>query len=699
MLEDPHARNRGPRRGKHVFFTYLSIVIALGWTLIGWAFTRLSWADFTAMGAAFALMGTFVLLAELRPLLVAGSPDSNGVTITTCFVFAMLFHWGLAVAILVQAAATIVGDRAQRRVWWRMAFNTGQYSVSWAAAGLVLGVAGVNGSPHVGATIHQASVWVVLVAAAAYFLVNDIVVAEALALLSGGGLWAEICEDFWFQVLSTGSLLALSPFVVLALENSTWLVPLLLVPLLAVYKNAQVSLEQEHASLHDSLTGLPNRKYLLRHADEALAAARYQRSGLALCLLDLDRFKEVNDTLGHHVGDRLLQLVATRLRAAVRPTDVVARLGGDEFAVMFSDVDPVETERLTRRLLAAFDEVFAADGMFFDLDVSIGVALHPQHADDFEALLRRADVAMYLAKHGRSGFRVYDAALDRHSTDRLALLGELRRAIDDGQLTLHYQPKAELATGRIVGVEALVRWYHPVRGLIPTDLFVPLAEQTGLMRPLTDHVVAVAVRQIAAWEAAGLTVSVAINVSVRDLHDPQFAVALRQRCELEGVAAASLQLEITEGTLIDDPARTEEVLRELADFGVALSLDDFGTGYSSLAHLKRLPVREIKIDRSFVQRLHLDADDAAIVRSIIDLGGALGLRVVAEGVETLETWTRLQAMGCDEAQGWYLARPMPPKEATEWLIDGLRRGEDTAPAGQPVADLAPQLAAQAEITA
>ncbi len=678
MFEDPNIRNRGPRRGAYLFFGYVALVIVAGWVVIGWSLTEMSWSDFPRMGSGFALMATFVLIAEMRPLLVAGSPDSNGVTITTCFVFAILIHWGWPVAILLQTVATVVGDRAQRRVWWRMAFNTGQYALSWAACAAVLALAGLHASPFSPVTLHMVDVWVIVAAGLTYFLVNDVLVSVAVALLSHQNLWKDLRQEFGFQLLSSGALLALAPFVVLALDASVWLVPLLLVPLLAVYKNGQVSLEQEHASLHDSLTGLPNRKYLLLQADEALDAARHEGAGLALCLLDLDRFKEVNDTLGHQVGDRLLQLVAARLRAAVRPTDTVARLGGDEFAVMFRDVDAAEAGQLTRRLIAAFDDVFAGDGMFFDLDVSIGVALHPQHAEDFEALLRRADVAMYLAKHDRSGFRVYDAALDRHSTERLALLGELRRAIDDGQLTLHYQPKAELATGRIVGVEALVRWYHPVRGLIPTDLFVPLAEQTGLMRPLTDHVVALAVRQVAAWREAGIVVSVAINVSVRDLHDPQFAVALRERCEAEGVAAASLQLEITEGTLIDDPARTEEVLRELADFGVALSLDDFGTGYSSLRHLKRLPVREIKIDRSFVQRLHIDADDAAIVRSIIDLGGALGLRVVAEGVETPETWHRLAAMGCDDAQGWYLARPMAPESATAWLLDRLAAAEITA---------------------
>jgi diguanylate cyclase (GGDEF)-like protein len=671
VLEDPHARNKGPRRGAHVFFGYIALVTLAGWCLIGWSVSRLSWPDLPAMGSGFALMATFVLLAEIRPLLVAGSPDSNGVTITTCFVFAMLFHWGLPIAILLQAVATLVGDRAQRRVWWRMAFNAAQYAVSWAAAGAVLSLAGAKGTPHVPAVITSVDVWVLVAAAVAYFLVNDVVVGQALALLSNSSLWREVSEDFGFQLLSTGSLLALSPFVVLALDHQVWLVPLLLVPLLAVYKNASVSREQEHASLHDSLTGLPNRKYLLRDADEALTSARQDGSGLALCLLDLDRFKEVNDTLGHQVGDRLLQLVAARLSAAVRPTDTVARLGGDEFAVMLREVDAVEAETLARRLLEAFDDVFAGDGMFFDLDVSIGVALHPEHADSFESLLRRADVAMYLAKNDRNGVRMYDPALDRHSTERLALLGELRRAIDDGQLVLHYQPKAELATGRVVGVEALVRWYHPVRGQIPTDVFVPLAEQTGLMRPLTDHVVRAAVSQIAAWQAAGIDITVAINVSVRDLHDPLFSAALRATCEREGVPASLLQLEITEGTLIDDPARTEDVLRELADFGVALSLDDFGTGYSSLRHLKRLPVAEIKIDRSFVQRLHLDADDAAIVRSIIDLGDALGLRVVAEGVETLETWRRLAAMGCDEAQGWYLARPMAAPNATAWLLNRM----------------------------
>ena len=345
MFEDPNIRNRGPRRGAYLFFGYVALVIVAGWVVIGWSLTEMSWSDFPRMGSGFALMATFVLIAEMRPLLVAGSPDSNGVTITTCFVFAILIHWGWPVAILLQTVATVVGDRAQRRVWWRMAFNTGQYALSWAACAAVLALAGLHASPFSPVTLHMVDVWVIVAAGLTYFLVNDVLVSVAVALLSHQSLWKDLRQEFGFQLLSSGALLALAPFVVLALDASVWLVPLLLVPLLAVYKNGQVSLEQEHASLHDSLTGLPNRKYLLLQADEALDTARHEGAGLALCLLDLDRFKEVNDTLGHQVGDRLLQLVAARLRAAVRPTDTVARLGGDEFAVMFRDVDAAEAGR------------------------------------------------------------------------------------------------------------------------------------------------------------------------------------------------------------------------------------------------------------------------------------------------------------------------------------------------------------------
>jgi EAL domain-containing protein (putative c-di-GMP-specific phosphodiesterase class I) len=307
--------------------------------------------------------------------------------------------------------------------------------------------------------------------------------------------------------------------------------------------------------------------------------------------------------------------------------------------------------------------------MSFEIEASIGVAIYPDHGRDFESLLQRADVAMYVAKARGTGIETYNPDADRHSTMRLGMLAALRTALDNNELELHYQPKADLRTGDVVGVEALLRWRHPARGMVPPDEFIPLAEQTGLMRHITQFVVDEALRQLAAWWRGGLRVQVAVNVCARDLYDRDFAPYLRGRLELHGVPPRALMVEVTESVLMADPARAASTLVSLAELGVGVSLDDFGTGYSSLVHLKRLPVSEVKIDRSFVMRMDVHEDDAAIVRSIIELATALGLRVVAEGVETQESWDRLAVYGCDAAQGWYLAKAMPPEAVTRWLSD------------------------------
>jgi predicted signal transduction protein with EAL and GGDEF domain len=346
----------------------------------------------------------------------------------------------------------------------------------------------------------------------------------------------------------------------------------------------------------------------------------------------------------------------------------VARLGGDEFAILVTDVRDVrQSVDVAERVRAALAEPFRNDGMSFEIEASIGVALHPNHGNDFETLLQRADVAMYVAKERSTGIEIYSSEIDRHSTIRLGMLAELRTALENDELELHYQPKADLRTGDVVGVEALLRWQHPVRGMVPPDEFIPLAEQTGLMRVVTQFVVDTALRQLSAWWSQGLRVQVAVNVSARDLYDRDFADFLRQRLADHDVPPRALMVEVTEGVLMADPGRAATTLLSLADVGVGVSLDDFGTGYSSLVHLKRLPVSEVKIDRSFVMRMDVHDDDAAIVRSIIDLASALGLRVVAEGVETQEAWDRLAVYGCDAAQGWYLSKALPAEAITPWL--------------------------------
>jgi diguanylate cyclase (GGDEF)-like protein len=670
------AREQG--RGLFSAFTlYVATVTAAGLIFTLDRVRHLQPADLRQMGPAFLMAAALLVAGELRPLFTPGSKDQNGVPTSTTFVFALLLHWGLGVAILLQAVATVVADRTNRKAWWRTGFNVAQYSLSYGAASLVLAAMGRTGTPAAPMAITGNDLPAIALAGLAFFVCNNLFVSQAVAFHGNDRLVRVIRDDLAYQGLTTGALLALSPVVVVVLERSVGLVPLLLLPLFAVYKNASASLEREHEALHDPLTGLPNRRLLLTQVVDAIADAdRDDRSMVGLFVLDLDRFKDVNDTLGHHAGDELLAHVGERLASVLRPEDTVARLGGDEFGVLLPAVrDRAAAEEVAERIRMALTQPFALHDVSLDLEASIGIALYPAHAGDADALMQRADVAMYHAKETRSGIETYDSARDPHSTQRLSLFGQLRRAIEDDELVLHYQPKVDLETGRVSGVEALVRWQHPERGLLAPDTFVPLAEQTGLMKSLTTNVLEQALRQTAAWADEGLSVRMAVNVSARDLHDDAFCDRVSDALNRTGVPASMLELELTERVVMADPARAMENLTALSRLGVRLSLDDFGTGYSSLAYLRRLPVTEIKIDKSFVLRMDVDDEDATIVRSTIDLAHGLGLRVIAEGVETAETWQRLSDLGCDAAQGYFLSRPHPADVVTDWLT-----ARDTVPA-------------------
>jgi len=426
--------------------------------------------------------------------------------------------------------------------------------------------------------------------------------------------------------------------------------------------------DNRHQATHDALTGLPNRTGFRERVQSSLDHAQKRGGGFALALIDLDRFKEINDALGHGVGDTLLEQVASRLRDSLRESDLVCRLGGDEFALILDGVSsPAAAELLVERLLSKLERPFTLDSVTLDVEASAGIAIHPDHGEDIETLIQRADVAMYLAKGEHHTVVLYDANRDLNSPDRLALLGELRRAIESGDLILHYQPKADLRTGRVAGVEALVRWPHPQRGLLSPDEFVPLAERTGLIRPLTAWVLRTTVSQIEAWARDGIDVEVSVNVSARNVHDVDFPGLVRLLLEESPVARGRLAVELTESAIMSDAARSTEVLRELSDMGVRLSIDDFGTGYSSLERLRELPVDEIKIDKSFIQGVGSSANDVAIVTATIELARSLGLRVVAEGVEVAEVWQTLVDLGADTAQGYFLCRPMTAAATHTWL--------------------------------
>ncbi len=440
---------------------------------------------------------------------------------------------------------------------------------------------------------------------------------------------------------------------------------LALVACLALARREQRILARTRNEAHtDELTGLPNRRMLYEHVDGALAEGR----SLALLLIDLNRFKEINDTLGHNVGDDLLQKVGERLRLPLGQIALLARIGGDEFvALIDGEVEEALAMKAARALRDAFDEPFELDGLTIPVQASIGIGLAPAHAASRSGLLRCADVAMYRAKAKGTIIESYVAASDVHSRDHLALVSDLRLALGTEQILLHYQPKRVIKDGRFVGVEALVRWQHPRLGLLAPDHFIPLAERDGMMRDLTIDILDRALAQQRRWREDGHVVPVAVNLSAASLLDARLPDDVRALVERHGAAPSQLELEITEDTLLQDPSRALAVVARISELGIAFSLDDFGTGYSSLAQLKHLPVRSLKIDRSFIANMDNSAEDANIVRSTIELGHSLNLSVVAEGIEQPSHLKQLEDFGCDIAQGFHLGRPLPADEIPRWL--------------------------------
>jgi histidine ammonia-lyase len=425
----------------------------------------------------------------------------------------------------------------------------------------------------------------------------------------------------------------------------------------------------EHQALHDALTGLANRVLFCDRVQQAISATDRDGGEFAVVVMDLDRFKEINDTLGHGSGDGLLVEVGRRLQKTLRDVDSVARLGGDEFALLLKGTDGTAVAKVATRIRKALGRPFTLDGLPLQIEASIGVALYPTHASDVGGLIQRADVAMYLAKGMNLGYAIYDPGQDTNDPLRLTLVGELRRAIDEHELILHYQPKIELPSGRVGGVEALVRWEHPHRGLLLPSEFIETAQETSLIKPFTLYVIDEALRQASLWARQRHELAIAVNVSTRNLIDAGFPDDITRLLKKWAVRPELLELEITETAIVADPFRMKAVLDRLDALGVRLSVDDFGTGYTSLGYLKRLPINELKIDRSFVTSMTSSEEDAVIVRSTIDLGRNLGLRVVAEGVEDAEVWERLAALGCDAAQGYFMSRPIPADELASWLAE------------------------------
>ncbi|MFF7014874.1 MULTISPECIES: bifunctional diguanylate cyclase/phosphodiesterase [Streptomyces] len=604
---------------------------------------------------------------------------------------AVLLLYGWLPAGLVSLVVVVLVGSARRHRWWQGLLHGAVDILGIAAAALVLAAFGVVPTverPWLPLDWSIAAVPELLLTASTYLLVTRVLLWYAGAP-QNGGLPTIARTALLRQGLVAVALLGLAPLICVVAMSMPVVLPLFAVPLIALDSTLWIARARAEEQLRDPLTGLPNRQWLLERTWSALEDAESVGTRSGLVLIDLDRFRAVNDTLGHLAGDRLLLQIAERLRLALPPGAEAARLGGDEFAVLLPQADSTTSaQRVARHLVAELSSPLDLDGLVLVLEASAGVAVYPDHALDAEGLLRRADVAMYQAKRDRTGVEVYESKRDSNTPDRLGLLGDLRRALDAGDVELHYQPKVRF-DGQVAGLEALVRWVHPERGRVPPDEFIAIAESSGLMPHLTEYVLETALAQVARWRAQGLFVPVAVNVSPRDVHTPGFAGGVAARLARHGVPAAALQLEITEHVLLEDPQRAADTLAGLTAHGVKMSLDDFGTGYSSLVHLRRLPVSELKIDRSFVARLAVDHEDAEIVRCTIDLAHSLGLVVVAEGVEDDETWERLRDLRCDAVQGWLVAAAMPPQETTAWL---RARGEH---GWRRPAELAAQAAAAA----
>ncbi|MEV7160209.1 bifunctional diguanylate cyclase/phosphodiesterase [Streptomyces misionensis] len=579
----------------------------------------------------------------------------------------LLFGW-VSAGMISLTVVVLVGIARRQR--WRQGVLHGAADLLGIAVGALL-LAGFGRFPSVEAPWRTHS-WSIATAP------EIVLVAVAYLAVSRGLLWylnaprdgalPDIARPALLrQGLVAVALLGIAPLLCVVADTQPVLLPLFAIPLIAIDSALWMARARAEEQLRDPLTGLPNRQWLQERIWTALDEADRIGARSALMLIDLDRFRSVNDTLGHLAGDRLLLQIAERLRLALPRGAEAARLGGDEFAVLLPVADSTTSAmRVARGLVTALSSPLDLDGLTLVLEASAGVAVFPDHAMEAEGLLRRADVAMYQAKRDRTGVEVYESKRDSNTPDRLGLLGDLRRALDAHEVQLHYQPKVRF-DGQVAGLEALVRWVHPERGKVPPDEFIAIAESSGLMPHLTEYVLETALAQVARWRAQGLRVPVAVNVSPRDVHTPGFAGSVAARLARHGVPAGALQLEITEHVLLEDPQQAADTLAALTGHGVKMSLDDFGTGYSSLVHLRRLPVSELKIDRSFVARLAVDTEDAEIVRCTVDLAHSLGLLVVAEGVEDDETWERLRDLGCDAVQGWLVAAAMPADETTAWL--------------------------------
>ena len=633
----------------------VAALVGLGWT----------WTWRVDSPALLVMLSLFVFAGELLPIPVPRRHGLAKVTISTAFAFAILLRFGVWPATVVYVTSSVLADSIDRVAPIKVMFNAAQYALAMIAAAGVLALAGTQPLTE----ITGADLLIVIAAAVAFFAVNHALACTAAALLAGLPILRYMRDDLPFQLWTVGCALAFAPLVLAAADSSLALVPLCFVPMLALYIGGRQAAVNSHLAFHDPLTDLPNRLLLAERLGAALAGARQEDRPLAVMILDLDDFKAINDTLGHDFGDLVLKQIATRFDEAVGDGATLARLGGDEFAVVI-DGDRGQAGQAAERLLAALEEPLQIESLAVQTAASIGIACFPEHGTTALELMRHADVALYCAKASDASVQSYAEEYDQYSIDRLELAAQLRRGIERGELSVLYQPKVALHGRAVPAVEALARWNHPQLGCIGPDAFIPLAEQTGIIKLLTERVLDAALAQCGIWRRDGLDVYVSVNVSTRTLLDHDLPPMIRTLLDRHELPPSVLELEIPERRIIADLRRSRSALDELRAMGVKIAIDDFGTGSSTLAQLQELPVDGIKIDRSFVMRMATHEDDAVLVRSMIELGQILHLRVTAEGVENEDTSRSLRELGCDYAQGLHVARPLTAAECRDYF-EGL----------------------------
>ena len=657
-----------------LFVAYTVVVVALAAAI---TVSQLGQVAQTASSQPrFWLLAT---LAAFVAWLAFVTPRPGGAWIvlcpTVCFTFAILLCWGLGPAIVAQAAAVVAVAWRVRQAPFDAAVSAAEFTLAFAAAYAVVYLGDPDPFGKQGPVNVLGDALTVVGAATAWLLIFGVLLAVSAWLRRGGLPPQAATGTIGYHILFKAALLLLSPVLAVTAHVNIAFVPLVFVPLYAVQRMARLSNERERAAGLDPLTGLANRAGLKTRFDDLASWAGRRTADvagrrLALLVLDLDRFKHVNDALGHEIGDQLLVAVADRLAAAEAKNGVVARFGGDEFAILVPVLNVADANCFASHVMAALADPVTLDGLTMDVTASIGIAVHPDHGEDFPTLMRHADVAMYEAKARGDSVALYEPRADHNTPERLGLLTDFRHALEAknrDQIAVHYQPQVSLDNGRVVGVEALLRWRHPTYGPVPIHDLLQVAEHTSVMQMLTTYVIDEVLVQVAAWNKDGIGLRVSLNVSARDLYSGDIVCYLSEQLTRHHLSPVQIQLEITESALMADPARALATTSRLADLGVAISLDDFGTGYSSLQHLRKLPLTELKIDRSFVAGMAGNTDDATIVASTIEMARSMGLRTVAEGVEDEYTHQLLADLGCTLAQGWLTAHAMPPDRLPTWL--------------------------------